>query len=331
MSGTKIQELPESIWNLSSLQSLDLSGTQIQELPESIGNLSSLQGLNLSGTQIQELPESIGNLSRLQSLDLSGTQIQELPESIGNLSRLQSLDLSELHLVKIDRSLINLNIAFTDDVFLFFRDRINIHGLSIDTQPVSLFLQPRPLIEEYFSSEMDAVNTVKCIILGYGNVGKTYTLSRLLNEGEEGDYATSETPGVEIRPYVVENEARSFTINFWDFGGQEIMYSMHRCFLTERSCYLIVVDNRRSDMDMMAQARYWLKNIASFASGAPVIIMANMWEKDEYRDDIEIKRLREEFGKSVDLKCVATWISLSSGTRSAQNCMRWDRNIETTI
>ena len=293
-----------------------MSGTNIQELPESIGNLSSLQRLYLSETNIQELPESIGNLSSLQRLDLSYTQIQELPESIGNLSNLQSLDLRELHLSKINRSLINLNINFfEEDGFQIFQNGINIYGLSIDTQPVSLFLQPWPLIEEYFSSEMTAINTVKCIILGYGNVGKTYTLSRLLNEGEKGDYATSETPGVEIRPYVVKKEARSFTINFWDFGGQEIMYSMHRCFLTERSCYLIVVDNRRSDMDMMAQARYWLKNIASFTSSAPVIIMANMWEKDEYRDDIEIKRLREEFGESVDLKCV---IPISAKTSSKQ-------------
>lgn len=327
LSCTQIQKLPESIGNLGSLQSLYLSETRIQELPESIGNLGSLRRLALDGTQIKELRKSIGNLSSLRNLDLRGTQIQELPESIGNLSSLQNLDLRELHLSKIDKSLIDLNIAFFEvDDFFVFKDGINIYGLSIDTQPVSLFLQPRPLIEEYFASEMDAVNTVKCIILGYGKAGKSHTVLRLLNGGEEGDYTTSETSGVEICPYVVEKESKSFTINFWDFGGQEILYSVHRCFLTERSCYLIVVDNRQSDTDMMAQARYWLKNIASFASGAPVVIMANMWEKDEYRDDIEIKRLREEFGKSVDLKCV---IPISAKTSSKQQFRQFmDKLIE---
>ena len=161
---------------------------------------------------------------------------------------------------------------------------------------------------------MVPVNTIKCIVLGYGNAGKTYTISRLLNGGVKRNYATIETPGVEIRSYETKRKSGAFTINFWDFGGQEIMYSMHRCFLTERSCYLIVIDNRRANMDMMAQARFWLKNIATFVSGAPVIIMANMWEKDEYRDDIEVKRLREEFGKSVDLKCVIP-ISAKTSTK----------------
>ena len=228
---------------------------------------------------------------------------------------MQALDLRRLHLCSIDKSIIDLNLDFCDKDFFYRIDsEINIHELSLDTQPVSLFLQPRPLIEEYFASEMVPVNTIKCIVLGYGNAGKTYTISRLLNGGTKRNYATKETPGVEIRSYETKRKSGAFTINFWDFGGQEIMYSMHRCFLTERSCYLIVIDNRRADMDMMAQARFWLKNIATFVSGAPVIIMANMWEKDEYRDDIEVKRLREEFGDSVDLKCVVP-ISAKTSTK----------------
>lgn len=313
---TIIQKLPKSIGNLKNLQSLDLKYTGVCELPENIGELRKLQHLDLEGAPIREVPESVWSLNSLQSLALGKTQIQKLPESIGNLKNLCQLDLRELHLIKIEKSLIDLNLRFYENErFLSSEVGINVYGLSLDTQPASLFLQPRPLIEEYFASEMVAVNTTKCIILGYGNVGKTHTLLRILNDGEEGNYITKETPGVEIHPYRVKQDSGSFTINFWDFGGQEIMYSMHRCFLTERSCYLIVVDNRRSDIDMMAQARYWLKNIANFTSGAPVIIMANMWEKDEYRDDLEIKRLREEFGNSVDLKCV---IPISAKTSSKQ-------------
>ena len=315
LGGTGLTKLPESIGNLSSLSSLSLSFTRLTELPESIGKLSSLSGLYLKGTKLRELPESIGNLSRLISLDLSGTNLTELPKSIGKIKSLQAFDLGMLHLHSIDKSIIDLNLDFCDKDFFYGIDsEINIHELSLETQPVSLFLQPRPLIEEYFASEMVPVNTIKCIVLGYGNAGKTYTLSRLLNGGAKRNYTTKETPGVEIRSYETKRKSGTFSINFWDFGGQEIMYSMHRCFLTERSCYLIVIDNRRADMDMMAQARFWLKNIATFVSGAPVIIMANMWEKDEYRDDIEVKRLREEFRDSVDLKCVIP-ISAKTSTK----------------
>ena len=315
LSETELTELPESIGKLISLNILNLNGTRLTMLPESIGNLTSLNSLYLSKTRLTELPESIGNLRSLTYLSLSGTKLTELPESIGSIKSLRALDLRMLHLYSIDKSIIDLNLDFCEKGFFHrYNKEINIKGLSLETQPVSLFLQPRPLIEEYFASEMVPVNTIKCIVLGYGNAGKTYTLSRLLNGGAKRNYATKETPGVEIRSYETKRKSGAFTINFWDFGGQEILYSMHRCFLTERSCYLIVVDNRRADMDMMAQARFWLKNIATFVSGAPVIIMANMWEKDEYRDDIEVKRLREEFGNSVDLKCVIP-ISAKTSTK----------------
>ena len=312
LRGTKITTPPESIGNLPSLSSLVLRNTGLTTLPESIGNLTSLSSLVLRDTGLTTLPESIGNLTSLSGLDLGNTKLTALPKSIGNLKSLQRLDLRGLSLSSIDKPIVDLNLEFYESEY--YSDKgINILGLSLETQPVSLFLQPRPLIEEYYASEMVPVNTTKCIVLGYGNAGKTYTLSRLLNGGAKGDYDTKETPGVEIRSYETKRKSGAFTINFWDFGGQEIMYSMHRCFLTERSCYMIVLDNRRADMDMMAQARFWLKNIAAFSHGAPVIIMANMWEKDQYRDDIEIKRLREEFGESVDLRCV---IPISAKTSS---------------
>ena len=315
LSETAITKLPDSIGELARLSWLDLSNTGITKLPDSIGRLNHLIILDLSETGITKLPGSIGELSSLRSLNLGRTGLTELPKSIGKIKSLQALDLGELHLYSIDKSIIDLNLDFCEKNYSFSEDKgINIKGLSLETQPVSLFLQPRPLIEEYFASEMVPVNTIKCIVLGYGNAGKTYTLSRLLNGGAKRNYATKETPGVEIRSYETKRKSGAFTINFWDFGGQEILYSMHRCFLTERSCYLIVIDNRRADMDMMAQARFWLKNIATFVSGAPVIIMANMWEKDEYRDDIEVKRLREEFGDSVDLKCVIP-ISAKTSTK----------------
>ena len=315
LSKTSLKTLPESIGNLTSLNSLYLRDTGLESLPESIGNLTSLSSLVLSETDIRMLPESIGNLASLKNLVLSKSGLKLLPKSIGNIKGLLSLNLSGMDLNSIDKSIISLDLEFCEKDHFYSTDKgINIQGLSLETQPVSLFLQPRPLIEEYYASEMVPVNTIKCIVLGYGNAGKTYTISRLLNGGTKRNYATKETPGVEIRSYETKRKSGAFSINFWDFGGQEIMYSMHRCFLTERSCYLIVIDNRRADMDMMAQARFWLKNIATFVSGAPVIIMANMWEKDEYRDEIEVKRLQEEFGKSVDLKCVIP-ISAKASTK----------------
>ncbi len=101
---TPLQQLPESVGKLSSLQTLELSHTQLQELPDSIGQLSHLQTLNLLNTPLQQLPESVGKLSSLQTLELSHTQLQELPDSIGQLSHLQTFNLLNTPLKQLPES-----------------------------------------------------------------------------------------------------------------------------------------------------------------------------------------------------------------------------------
>ena len=78
-----VRALPESIGQLSALQTLDLDGNQLSVLPESIGQLSSLESLDLNNHQLIELPESIGQLSALEYVDVHGNQLSALPESIG--------------------------------------------------------------------------------------------------------------------------------------------------------------------------------------------------------------------------------------------------------
>ncbi len=92
--GMRIIELPESIAQLSRLETLSLSHNQLTALPESIAQLSRLEILNLSRNQLTELPESIAQLSRLEILDLSRNQLTALPESIAQLAQLKELDLS---------------------------------------------------------------------------------------------------------------------------------------------------------------------------------------------------------------------------------------------
>ncbi|XP_060668876.1 receptor-like protein 53 [Ziziphus jujuba] len=92
--------LPDSIENLKSLNVLDIgycdfSGT----LPFSLWNLSQLTELYLSGnnfSSINQLLPSVGKLSKLTILKLAALQLSgELAFSLGNLSRLEILDLSK--------------------------------------------------------------------------------------------------------------------------------------------------------------------------------------------------------------------------------------------
>ena len=101
----KLTELPESLGQLTQLQTLNLSSNQLTTLPESLSQLTQLQSLNLSGNQLAALPESLGQLTQLQSLDLSSNQLTALPESLGQFTQLQSLNLSGNQLGALPESL----------------------------------------------------------------------------------------------------------------------------------------------------------------------------------------------------------------------------------
>ncbi|MGC1374599.1 MAG: COR domain-containing protein [Anaerolineales bacterium] len=108
LSDNELKALPEWLGQLTQLQSLDLSNNRLTTLPESIGQLKQLQSLNLSHSQLTALPESIGQLTQLQSLDISYSKLTALPESIGQLTQLQSLDISYSKLAELPESLGNL-------------------------------------------------------------------------------------------------------------------------------------------------------------------------------------------------------------------------------
>jgi internalin A len=105
LNDRRLTELPESLGQLTQLQSLDLSRNQLTALPESLGQFTQLQRLDLTGNQLTTLPESLGQLTQLQRLDLAGNQLTTLPESLGQLTQLQWLDLAGNQLTTLPESL----------------------------------------------------------------------------------------------------------------------------------------------------------------------------------------------------------------------------------
>ena len=62
--------------------SLNLSGRSIEELPESIGQLTNLTSLNLENNKLTNLPESIGQLINLKDLNLVDNPLIQLPPEV---------------------------------------------------------------------------------------------------------------------------------------------------------------------------------------------------------------------------------------------------------
>jgi Leucine-rich repeat (LRR) protein len=134
-----IPSLPESLGDMSSLISLDLSAREgLKTLPASLGNLTALEKLSLSSIELATLPDSIAQLKHLNCFDLykcmnlsklpcsigdleslvelrltNCNALTELPESVGNLKCLKNLQLRECEsLVKLPDSLTRLKLSF---------------------------------------------------------------------------------------------------------------------------------------------------------------------------------------------------------------------------
>lgn len=274
----KLQQ--NEIEDLIYLKKLDLSFVDIEEMPESLGKLTKLESLYLINTKIKELPESLGKLTNLKWLDLSGTKIEELPESLGKLTNLESLELSVTKLKKLPYSLFQLDLEYKFEES-FWGYGINLYQTQLTQMPISLFMQERSLIKAYYEEERRLINESKVILLGDGGAGKTYLVDRIFNDGEKlpRTHEPDTTTGILIRDYPMEMENGSLmSVRFWDFGGQQIMHSMHRCFLTSRSLYVVLLDARNDTQDF--QAYYWLNNIKSFAPDAPVILVINKMDQN---------------------------------------------------
>ena len=140
-----------------------------------------------------------------------------------------------------------------------------------------LYLEDVPEPEE---EPAKPLNELKVVFLGDGGAGKSHTIARLLkDDAQTEDFPDISTPGIVIHDKTYSINGRNIKVHFWDFGGQEILHSMHRMFLTERTLYVVMLNVRDGNQD--ERARYWLHNLRSFANGAPVLLVLNQMDMNK--------------------------------------------------
>jgi internalin A len=289
---SQITEIPDSIGQLTHLTQLDIWDNQITELPESIGQLTNLTQLGLISNQIMELPESIGQLTNLTLLDLSSNQITDIPDSIAQLTNLTQLYLSDNQITEIPESIAQLT---------------NLKRLVLENNPIQNVLpeiirkgwgeetyrdgEPQ-IIFAFLKSIQNSkrpLNELKVLLVGQGDVGKTSLIKRL----KDNTFNANErkTHGIEIYPWQLNVNQQSININFWDFGGQEIMHATHQFFLTKRSIYLLVLKNRETDEQNRLE--YWLEIINSLSNQSPILIIGN--QSDQHPLDTNPKHYQDKY------------------------------------
>lgn len=277
---TSITSLP-SLEGMADLVSLSIHNSKLQELPQ-ISDLTNLKEIFLGSTEISSL-DGIVFPPQIECISLNASHIQSLPESIRALRKLIVLDISNLYLNDLPNWLPELGMEFISTGYGHGIILVNTKIKGVD---MSIFAQSQRVILQWFEERRKSndgagapLNEVKVVFLGDGEAGKSHTIARLLNNGgTPKNFDGKSTPGIVITDKKYEIDNRLVQVHFWDFGGQEILHSMHRMFLTERTLYVILINARDDTQD--DRARYWLHNVKNFANGAPVLLVLNKMDQN---------------------------------------------------
>ncbi len=267
LGSNKITEIPAAITQLTNLTELYLSLNEITEIPAAIVQLTNLAVLYLAGNQIAEIPAAIAQLTNLTALNLSSNEITEIPAAITQLTNLTMLDLEDNPIQNLSPEIIRKGWGENK------RD---------DGEPQAIFA--------YLKSVSNRpLNELKILFVGEGDVGKTSLLKRLTQNTFNPN--EPKTPGINIQPWRLPNGDQSIQLNLWDFGGQRVMHSTHQFFLTKRSLYLLVLDNRKNEQQNRVE--YWLKLIETYGGNSPVIIVGNC--SDEHPLELKARTLKKKY------------------------------------
>jgi len=284
--------------SLPGLTSLNLNGNRIRDngAKAIAALLPGLTSLNLNGNRISDegAKAVAASLPRLTSLDLNYNLIgNEGAKAIAaSLSRLTSLDLSG-NLIGAKGVEALLDTWSSEDKHnqlerLDLRENGDLATLLpkevLETEDAQSILAAYRRFKQ--KATLRPLNELKLLVVGNEAVGKT-SLLRYLISNKPRDPNQAKTPGIvqnekiDVRGWSPQN--CRVQLNVWDFGGQEMMRGTHRFFLTERSLYLLVMEDRRQDDRSIYD---WLKTIRNRGGDSPIIVVIN--KSDGGKQDLRL-------------------------------------------
>ncbi|EAY29290.1 hypothetical protein M23134_01344 [Microscilla marina ATCC 23134] len=98
LRNNQIDIISSNIAYLHKLQYLDLGGIKgnaLTQMPDALFELTALVTLDLSANYIHQVPQQIQQLQQLQRLVLRRNRLTQLPNAITTLQKIQVLDVSD--------------------------------------------------------------------------------------------------------------------------------------------------------------------------------------------------------------------------------------------
>lgn len=302
---------------LAGLTTLILKGNEISDI-ESLTQLTELTTLNLSNNPINNI-DVLAQLTRLTTLLLVGNEINGI-KFLAQLNKLTTLYLSyneisnieplaqltELKTLNLDGNQINDIEALKDLKKLKY---LNLSYNPIKNPPRAIVNQGVEAIRKYFAEnegqKREYVYETKVLIVGETETGKTTLFNKLLIPNYLPSTATGEqrksTVGVNIKTWefqYTKDKRKTIKANLWDFGGQEIQYTLHQYFLTKSSFYIFLISNRVGDNEKIHKADYWFKVISALGKDCPVLVILNE-RNDRSANTFDINKYVKQFGANL--------------------------------
>lgn len=288
---TGLTELPESLGQLTQLESLDLSGNQLTALPEWLSQLTWLRSLGLSGNQLTTLPESLGQLTQLEYLELSGNRLMALPASLIRLTQLRYLNLSGNRLTTLPASLGRLDSLGT----------LEVESNPFHPELAAAVSEGLNAVRRYLRAQARAqvaLNEAKLILIGEGEVGKSCLLGALRGDPWEEEGRPT-THGIEIKPVEVTDPGTGIEIrlNGWDFGGQRVYRPTHQLFFTAPAVYLVVWKPREGPQQGFVKE--WIKLVKHREPEAKILVVSTHGGPQARQPDIDRQEIWDLFGRET--------------------------------
>ncbi|PLX96646.1 MAG: hypothetical protein C0622_14350 [Desulfuromonas sp.] len=296
--------------HLVQLTSLYLSSNEIGDAgARAIGeHLVQLTSLDLSRNRIgdagaQAIGEQLTNLNRL---DLQGNEqirfFAPNPHSLCPLINLANTGLSDLTPLK---SFILSGVAVKWSGAWWEGPGLYVKNCPLTQPSPEIIQQGQEAVCNYFreieEQGTDRLFEAKLLIVGEGGAGKTSLMRRMFFPDMDLPDEEETTRGIDIHHHDFPlTDGRSFRLNVWDFGGQQIYHATHQFFLTKRSLY-VLVDDTRSDYRTIHDEifKFWLEVVETLSENSPLLIFQN--EKGGRSKQIDMAGIKGRFDNVVDL------------------------------
>ncbi len=294
---------------LFQLKTLDLSSNQIRNIAP-LAELTKLKTLYLSNNQINDL-SPLQKLSNITTLHLVNNLVHSLLP-LRQLSKITQLDIRQNQLKELPPWIVNFDEAIYWNQS-YVSTGINVYENPLRTPPPEIVKQGKKIIAYYFAQlkiqKEDRIFEAKMLIVGEPGAGKTSLARKIVDANAKLPQEGDTTRGIHVQQYqfpifksnitqpLTSASAynKNFSINLWDFGGQEIYKATHRFFLSKRSLYALVADSRNEDTDF----NYWLHIIEMFGGNSPLLIILN--EKYQRKKTLDIPTMKARFKNIVDI------------------------------